>query len=213
MTVYETIAPTEAGFDATSVMLHDGRLRIEGQRVVVTLPGWRRIAWVTNQYSGKITIEVKGTPGEDFGRALDAILSTDPVGLFTPFHAVFPQQPNLAKPNSGPIQDPVPASNTATTDSGPIAIGGSVHPPKLLSHVDPVFSEAARDLKYSATVQVYLWVNEDGTPSHLKVVRPAGMGLDEQALAAVRQYRFAPATKDGKPVKSDIYTDVNFQIF
>ncbi len=36
------------------------------------------------------------------------------------------------------------------------------------------------------------------------------MGLDEQAVAAVRQYRFKPATLDGKPVPVDLYIDVNF---
>jgi protein TonB len=44
-------------------------------------------------------------------------------------------------------------------------------------------------------------------------VRPAGLGLDEKALAAVQQYKFSPAMQDGKPVKVDLYVDVNFQIF
>jgi protein TonB len=39
------------------------------------------------------------------------------------------------------------------------------------------------------------------------------MGLDEKAVEAVRQYKFKPATKDGKPVKVELSIDVNFQIF
>lgn len=38
------------------------------------------------------------------------------------------------------------------------------------------------------------------------------MGLDEQAVAAVSNYRFAPATKDGQPVPVEIFINVNFQI-
>ena len=52
----------------------------------------------------------------------------------------------------------------------------------------------------------------DGTPSHLSLVKPEGLGLDEQALYAVSKYRFKPATKDGKPVTTDLYVDVNFQL-
>ena len=37
--------------------------------------------------------------------------------------------------------------------------------------------------------------------------------MDEKAIEAVRQYKFKPAMKDGKPVKVDLYIDVNFQIF
>ena len=57
------------------------------------------------------------------------------------------------------------------------------------------------------------WVDENGNPSHVKVVRGVGMGLDEKAIEAVRQYKFKPAMQNGKPVKVDLYVDVNFQIF
>ena len=68
-------------------------------------------------------------------------------------------------------------------------------------------------MRLSGSTEVYLWLSEDGTPSHLKVVRPIGLGLDEESIAAVSQYRFAPATKDGKPVKVDLYINVNYGIF
>ncbi len=96
---------------------------------------------------------------------------------------------------------------------GPVHIGGSVRPPVLVSQVDPEFSEEARKAKFSGNVEVYLWVDESGNPSHVKVVRGVGMGLDEKAIEAVRQYKFKPALQNGKPVKVDLYVDVNFQIF
>ena len=96
---------------------------------------------------------------------------------------------------------------------GVMHIGGSVRPPVLVSQVDPEFSEEARKAKFSGNVEVYLWVDENGNPSHVKVVRGVGMGLDEKAIEAVRQYKFKPALQNGKPVKVDLYVDVNFQIF
>ena len=96
---------------------------------------------------------------------------------------------------------------------GVMHIGGSVRPPVLLSQVDPEFSEEARKAKFSGNVEVYLWIDENGNPTHVKVVRGVGMGLDERAVEAVRRYKFKPALQNGKPVKVDLYVDVNFQIF
>ncbi len=98
------------------------------------------------------------------------------------------------------------------TGGGPMHIGGGVSKPVITFQPEAEFSEEARKAKFSGNVEVYLWVDESGNPSHIRVVRPIGMGLDEKAIEAVRQYKFKPAMKDGKPVKVDLYIDVNFQI-
>lgn len=99
------------------------------------------------------------------------------------------------------------------TGGGVMHIGGGVSKPVVLYSVEPEFSEEARKAKFSGNVEVYLWVDTNGRPSHIRVVRGVGMGLDEKAVEAVRQYKFKPAMKDGKPVMVDLYIDVNFQIF
>lgn len=96
---------------------------------------------------------------------------------------------------------------------GVMHVGGSVRPPSVIYQVDPEFSEEARKAKFSGNVQVYLIVDANGNPSHVRVVRGVGMGLDEKAVEAVRQYKFKPAMMNGKPVAVDLYIDVNFQIF
>ena len=96
---------------------------------------------------------------------------------------------------------------------GPVHAGGSVKEPVLTYSVEPEFSEEARRAKFSGNVQVYLWVDEQGNPSHVRVIRGVGMGLDEKAVEAVRQYKFKPAMQNGKPVKVDMYVDVNFNIY
>jgi periplasmic protein TonB len=98
------------------------------------------------------------------------------------------------------------------TGGGVMHIGGGVSKPVVLYQVDPEFSEEARKAKFSGSVYVYLWVGTDGKPSHVRVIRGVGMGLDEKAVEAVRQYRFQPAMKDGKPVQVDLYVNVNFEI-
>jgi protein TonB len=96
---------------------------------------------------------------------------------------------------------------------GVMHVGGSVKPPVPIFEVDPEFSEEARKAKFSGNVEVYLIIDEKGNPTHVRVVRDVGMGLGEKAVEAVRQYKFKPATNNGKPVAVDMYIDVNFQIF
>src|SRR6202034_2094992 len=108
------------------------------------------------------------------------------------------------------IKVPAPQSEAPGVQERPMHVGGSVIPPKLVYHVDPVYSEEARQAKFSGNVQVYLWVDKDGNPSHIRVVKAAGKGVDEKAVEAVRQYKFTPATLNGAPVAVDLYIDVNF---
>jgi len=96
---------------------------------------------------------------------------------------------------------------------GVMHVGGSVRPPSVLFSVDPEFSEEARKAKFSGNVLVYLVIDEKGLPSHVRCVRDIGMGLCEKAVEAVRQYKFKPATQNGKPVTVDMNVEVNFQIF
>jgi periplasmic protein TonB len=96
---------------------------------------------------------------------------------------------------------------------GPKRIGGGVSAPVLLFSPDPEFSEEARKAKFMGVVTVNLWVDEKGNPTHVRVLRGVGMGLDEKALEAVKQYKFKPAMEGGKPVLVELNVEVNFQIF
>jgi protein TonB len=93
------------------------------------------------------------------------------------------------------------------------SIGGGVSAPVLTYSVEPEFSEEARKAKQAGNVLVGLIVDQQGRPQNVHVVRGVGMGLDEKAMEAVRQYRFKPAMEGGKPVAVQLNVEVNFQIF
>lgn len=99
------------------------------------------------------------------------------------------------------------------TGGGPRRIGGGVSAPILTYSVEPEFSEEARKAKVAGNVLVNLWVDTNGNPTHVRVIRGVGMGLDEKAVEAVRQYKFKPAMENGKPVLVELNVEVNFQIF
>ncbi len=103
--------------------------------------------------------------------------------------------------------------SVGNTGGGAYSIGGDVSAPVLVYQPDPEFSEEARKAKYQGEVLVSLIVDAAGRPTHVKVVRQLGMGLDEKAVEAVRQYKFKPARKGGTPVPVELNVAVNFQIF
>jgi protein TonB len=92
-------------------------------------------------------------------------------------------------------------------------IGGGVSPPVVLFAPEPEFSEEARKAKVAGNVLVYLQVDATGHPTHIRVLKGIGLGLDEKAMEAVRQYKFKPAMENGKPVTVEMNVEVNFQIF
>jgi periplasmic protein TonB len=96
---------------------------------------------------------------------------------------------------------------------GVMKMGGGVSAPVLIYDPDPEFSDEARRAKYQGVCVVGLIVDAQGNPQQVRVVRPLGMGLDEKALEAVRQYKFKPAMYKGRPVPVEIDIEVNFRIY
>jgi TonB family protein len=96
---------------------------------------------------------------------------------------------------------------------GAYRVGGGVSAPKVLYEPDPEYSEEARKAKYQGTVVLWLVVSAEGKPQDIRVQRSLGMGLDEKAIEAVKQWRFDPAKKDGHPVPVMINVEVNFRLY
>jgi TonB family protein len=91
--------------------------------------------------------------------------------------------------------------------------GPGVTNPKLVFAPNPEYSVEARRAKYQGVCVVGLIVDTQGHPQRVHVIRPLGMGLDEKALEAVRQYRFKPGLHEGKPVAVAIKIEVNFRVY
>ncbi len=92
-------------------------------------------------------------------------------------------------------------------------VGGGVTPPVAIYAPEPEFSDQARMAKYQGQSVVEVIVDVKGMPQDARVVRPLGMGLDEKALEAVKQYRFKPAMLRGRPVPVLIDVIVDFHIY
>jgi protein TonB len=95
---------------------------------------------------------------------------------------------------------------------GVFRVGGGVTAPALLYKKEPEYSEEARKAKYQGTVLLYIEVDPSGRATNIKVQRSLGLGLDEKAIEAVKQWKFKPGYKDGKPVTVAATIEVNFRL-
>lgn len=95
---------------------------------------------------------------------------------------------------------------------GVMNVGGGVTAPQVIHSVDPQFTPQARAADLQGTVSIQLIVDSQGNPQDVHVVRHLGMGLDEKAVEAVRQYRFRPAMYQGHPVAVQMIIDVAFHL-
>jgi periplasmic protein TonB len=95
---------------------------------------------------------------------------------------------------------------------GLMSVGGGVSAPQVVHSVEPGFTDDARRANYQGNVSVQLIVDPEGNPQNVRLVSHLGMGLDEKAIEAVRQYKFKPAMYQGHAVAVQILIDVDFHL-
>jgi TonB family protein len=84
--------------------------------------------------------------------------------------------------------------------------------PRLIRKTEPEYTEEARKAKYQGTVTLTAVINAEGLAQDFRVVHSLGLGLDEKAIEAVKQWKFEPGTRDGKPVATMSIIEVNFRL-
>jgi len=76
----------------------------------------------------------------------------------------------------------------------------------------PLYSDEARRRGVEGIVTLAFHVDASGRVSRARVLRGLGSGLDQNALVALRQWRFRPGRHDGVPAAMDAEVDVEFNL-
>ena len=95
---------------------------------------------------------------------------------------------------------------------GPYRPGSGIEPPSLLREVRPGYTDEARRRGVEGEVVMEIVVRRDGGVGDVRVLQGLGHGLDARAVAAVRQWRFEPATRHGVPVDVLVEVAMEFRI-
>ena len=73
--------------------------------------------------------------------------------------------------------------------------------PDILSWVSPEYSQQALAARYEGTAGVRMVLQTDGIGRDFKITQSLGLGLDQKAIDAVKQFTFRPASLEGHPVE------------
>ena len=96
--------------------------------------------------------------------------------------------------------------------SGRSGFQGSLTEPVLLSKVDPEYSDEARQARIQGIVVVRATIDARGQLDNIAVSQGLGFGLDERAIAAVRKWRFRAGLRNGRPVATTAFVQLNFRL-
>jgi protein TonB len=89
-----------------------------------------------------------------------------------------------------------------------------VSQPACLHCPEPPYTDEARKAKLQGNVTLRVLIGADGRAMRIQLVKGLGLGLDEQALQAVRSWHFVPA-RDARrqPVPTWVTIETRFQLF
>jgi TonB family protein len=107
-----------------------------------------------------------------------------------------------------PVQGLPPVS--AATDYARMHLG--VNPPKLIHSTDPKYTPEALAAGIEGTVVLHAIVERNGNVAYASVLSPLPGGLDEQALAAVKHWKYSPAVMDNEIIPLLTTIEVVFRL-
>ncbi len=213
LTNSEVASFTLSGIEIFKIDIKSDRLLLTGRRVGLELSGPtpQRVILTLGKGWGKkeeaVTVQIDSPPSGDYTAALDAIFASA-------LEDLIPDLPSYWQPYASQIilhRSPAELSSFAV--HRPPSFGGEITEPVIAKSVEPEFNAYAKSMLYQGKVRIQFELGKDARPSNFVVVHPLGLGLDEAAIAAIKQYVFAPSTLHGRPVAVTLTIEANFQIY
>jgi periplasmic protein TonB len=94
----------------------------------------------------------------------------------------------------------------------PLRVGGEVKEPIEISRVKPQYPEAARKARMQGVVILEAIITKDGNVESVRVLRGLNPLLDNAAMRAVQQWKYKPATFNGRAVPVYLTVTVTFTL-
>ena len=82
--------------------------------------------------------------------------------------------------------------------------------PELRDRVEPEYTDEARIARHEGGVLLQVAIDREGRARSFRLLRSLGLGLDEKAVEAIRQWTFRPARKDGRRVAVIANIEIEF---
>ena len=105
----------------------------------------------------------------------------------------------------------VSGSSQPSAPATPLAVGGDVKQAKLIFSVSPVYPTLAKNQHVSGSVMVDALIDANGRVTTMKVVSGPTL-LQQAAMDALKQWKYQPASLDGKPVPMHLTVTIQFRL-
>src|SRR6266403_813136 len=102
-------------------------------------------------------------------------------------------------------------TNQPAAAAAPVAFGGEVRPARMISSVPPIYPAMAKSQHVAGDVRVDALVDANGRVITMKVVAGPSL-LHQAAMDALRQWKYQPATLNGKPVPMHLTVTIQFRL-
>ena len=107
----------------------------------------------------------------------------------------------------------LPAVRRARTAAPGLVADGRVALPEIAEYTTPpLYSDAARRLRIEGIVTVAVRIDEHDRLVSSRIEKGLGSGLDQNALVALRQWRFRAGTRNDVPSAMDAEVDIEFDL-
>lgn len=103
------------------------------------------------------------------------------------------------------------ATNQPAAPAAPLAVGGDVKQAKLISSVQPAYPAMAKQQHISGAVTIDALIDDNGRVTTMKVISGPTL-LQQAAMDALKQWRYQPATLDGKAVPMHLTVTIQFRL-
>jgi TonB family protein len=91
-------------------------------------------------------------------------------------------------------------------------LGAGVKGPELIHKVEPPYAPASKQARIQGTTVLGVVIDKEGVPHTVQVKKSLAADLDQNAIDAVKQWRFHPAWLNGQPVAVEATVEVNFRL-
>lgn len=119
----------------------------------------------------------------------------------SPARAEAPAEPS-------PTAEPVSSARAAARETAAPDIDVA---PKILRVIKPIYPTVALRARIGGVVLLRVLVSETGVPADIQVVKGVTGGLTESAVAAVKGWRFTPASHNGAPIRAWTAVPIPFE--
>jgi TonB family protein len=86
------------------------------------------------------------------------------------------------------------------------------HDPVPIARGEPQYTDEARLVKVQGPVLLSIRITREGTVADVRVLKPLGYGLDDEAVRTAKIWRFRPAARDSEPREVKASLEINFRL-